>query len=68
MERFSKNARKYLTCLIGIGLLIGMRYLEIEIPGLPALVSDLIGGLLVAESVYQLPNTPPAPDAMDGIQ
>lgn len=56
MERFTKNARKYLTALVGIGLLVGMRYLEIEIPGLPAIVSDLVAGALVAEAVYQLPN------------
>lgn len=68
MERFSKNARKYLTALIGVGLLVGMRYLEIDIPGLPAIVSDLVAGALVAEAVFQIPNSVEQPDPMDGIQ
>ena len=69
MERFSKNARKYVAALVGVGLLIGLRYLEIDIPGLPAIVSDLVAGALVAEAVFQIPNTAAEEaDPMDTIQ
>lgn len=56
MERFTANARKYLVAVVGVGLLVGLRYLEIEIPGLPDIVRDLIVAAIAAEAVYQVPN------------
>lgn len=61
MERFSANARKYLVAVIGVGLLIGLRYLEIDIPGLPDIVRDLIVAAIAAEAVFQVPNSAPVP-------
>jgi hypothetical protein len=56
MLRFTAKARKYLVALAGIGLLVAMRYLDVEIPGLPDIVRDLIAGAVIAEAVYQAPN------------
>lgn len=56
MTRFSAHAKKYLFCLAGIGFLIGMQHLGIEIPGLPDIVRDLFAGVLISEGVYQLRN------------
>lgn len=52
MARYSK----FFAAAGGIGLLIAVRYFEIEIPGLDAIVRDLIVGALVSWSVYQIPN------------
>ena len=51
-----KRYRKFLVAAGGIGLLIGLRYYEIEIPGLDAIVLDLIVGTLVSWGVYQVKN------------
>jgi hypothetical protein len=56
MERFTARAPKYLVAGLGIGLLIGLRHLQIEIPGLPDIVRDLIVGAVAMEAVYQAPN------------
>jgi xanthosine utilization system XapX-like protein len=56
MTRFSARARKYLMALGGIGMLVGLRYLEVEIPGLPQWVMEVLVGLAVSEGVYQTPN------------
>jgi xanthosine utilization system XapX-like protein len=56
MTRFSARARKYLMALGGIGMLVGLRYLEVEIPGLPQWVMEVLVGLAVSEGVYQAPN------------
>ena len=56
MNRFTANARKYLVALLGVGLLVAMRHLDVEIPGLPDIVRDLIAGAFIAEAVYQAPN------------
>jgi hypothetical protein len=56
MRRFSARARKYMVALGGIALLIGLRYLDIEIPGLPEAVRDTLVGLAAAEGVYQVSN------------
>ena len=56
MRRFSAQARKYMVALGGIGLLVGLRYLEIDIPGLPEAVRDTLLGLAAAEGVYQVSN------------
>jgi hypothetical protein len=56
MTRFSARARKYLIALGGIGLLVLLRYLEMEIPGLSNDVRDVLVGLATAEGVYQTPN------------
>ena len=36
--------------------MVALRYLEIDIPGLDSVVSDLVIGALVAGGVYQIPN------------
>lgn len=56
MTRFSARARKYWFAFGGIGLLIGLRYFEIDIPGFPDIVRDMIVGLAAAEGVYQASN------------
>jgi xanthosine utilization system XapX-like protein len=56
MTRFSARARKYIMALGGIGMLVGLRYLEVEIPGLPQWVMEVLVGLATAEGVYQTPN------------
>jgi hypothetical protein len=56
MRRFSARARKYMVALGGIALLIGLRYLDVEIPGLPEAVRDTLVGLAAAEGVYQVSN------------
>jgi xanthosine utilization system XapX-like protein len=56
MTRFSARARKYLMALGGIGLLVGLRYLDVEIPGLPEWVLEVMVGLAVSEGVYRAPN------------
>jgi hypothetical protein len=48
--------RKFIVAAGGIGLLIGFRAFEIELPGLDTLVRDLIVGALVSWGVYQVPN------------
>ena len=45
-----------MVALGGIGLLIGLRYLEIDVPGLPEAVRDTLVGLATAEGVYQVAN------------
>jgi hypothetical protein len=50
---------KFFVAVGGIGLLIGVRHFEIAIPGLDAIVRDLIVGALVAGGVYQVPNARP---------
>jgi hypothetical protein len=57
MLRFSARARKYLFCVGGIGLLIAAQQYDLSIPGLPDMVRDMIMGLLVAEGVFQAPNS-----------
>lgn len=52
MARYSKA----FVALFGIGALIGLRYYEVEIPGLDAIVRDVIVGALVSWGVYQVPN------------
>lgn len=48
--------RKFFVALCGIGVLVGLRYAEVEIPGLDAIVRDVIVGALVSWGVYQVPN------------
>jgi hypothetical protein len=45
-----------LVALGGVGLLIGFRYLQIDVPGLPEAVRDTLVGLAAAEGVYQVSN------------
>ncbi len=56
MNRFTIRARKYLFALSGLGLMIAAQRLDLDIPGLPDMVRDLLMGLLVAEGVYQARN------------
>ena len=56
MRRFSAKSRKYLVALGGVWLLIGFRYLQIDVPGLPEAVRDTLVGLAAAEGVYQVSN------------
>jgi hypothetical protein len=57
MTRFSARARKYIIALGGVGLLVLLRYLEMEIPGLSNDVRDVLVGLATAEGVYRTPNS-----------
>lgn len=50
------NYRKFIVAAGGIALLIGFRAFEVELPGLDAIVRDLIVGALVSWGVYQVPN------------
>lgn len=50
--------RKLIVALLGLGILFFIRYKGVEIPGLDALVIDLIGSALTAFGVYQVPNDP----------
>ena len=52
MRRYAK----FFVALFGIGGLIGLRHFEVDIPGLDAIVRDLIVGALVAGGVYRIPN------------
>lgn len=56
MIRFTKRARKYWFAIGGIALFIAMNRFQIEIPGLPDLVRDLLIGLAVSEGVFQARN------------
>jgi hypothetical protein len=47
---------KFFVAAGGIGLLLGLQYAHVEIPGLADVVRDLIVGALVAGGVYQVPN------------
>jgi hypothetical protein len=38
-------------------MLVGLHWLEVEIPGLPQWVLDVLVGLAVSEGVYQSPNS-----------
>jgi hypothetical protein len=51
-----RRYRKFFVAFGGVGLLIGLRHFEVEIPGFDAIVRDLIVGALVAGGVYQVPN------------
>jgi hypothetical protein len=57
MTRFSARARKYLVAVGGIGMLVGLHWLEVEIPGLPQWVMEVLVGLAVSEGVYRAPNS-----------
>lgn len=50
--------RKLIVALLGLSILFFIRYKGVEIPGLDALVIDLIGSALTAFGVYQVPNDP----------
>jgi len=50
--------RKLIAAFLGLGILFGIRYAGVEIPGLDALVVDLLGSMLTAFGVYQVPNDP----------
>ena len=56
MRRFSTKSRKYMVALGGVGLLMGFRYLQIDVPGLPEAVRDTLVGVAAAEGVYQISN------------
>jgi len=53
MRKYSK----FFIAAFGIGALIGLRHFEIDIPGLDAIVRDLIVGALVAGGVYKIPQS-----------
>ena len=48
--------RKAVAAVIGVSALIALRYFDIEVLGLDAIVLDLVTGALAAFSVYQIPN------------
>jgi len=48
--------RKALAAIIGVSALIAMRYFDIKLLGMDAIVLDLITGALTAWGVYQVPN------------
>lgn len=50
--------RKLFAALIGLAVLIAMRWYQIEIPGVDSVVIDLIISALTSIGVYQVPNDP----------
>lgn len=48
--------RKLYAALIGVSVLVALRYFDIEIMGLDAVVLDLITAALTAVGVYGVPN------------
>lgn len=48
--------RKLIAAVLGIGVLIGMRYLNVEVPGLQPIIIDLVIGGLTSLGVYQATN------------
>lgn len=50
--------RKFIVAVLGVGAMIGMRYYGVTIPGLDAVVLDLIVGALTSWGVYQAANDP----------
>ena len=48
--------RKAIAAVIGVGAMIALRELEIELPGFDAIVRDIIVGAFVSWGVYRVPN------------
>lgn len=48
--------RKFFAALIGVGALAAMRHFEVTVPGVDALVMELVVSALTAWGVYQVPN------------
>lgn len=53
MARYSKA----IAAVLGVSALIGLRYFEVNIPGIDAVVLDVIVGALTSFGVYQARNT-----------
>ena len=50
--------RKFIAAIVGVSVLAGLRYLEVEVFGLDAVVLELVVSALTAFGVYQVPNEP----------
>lgn len=48
--------RKFLAALVGVAALVALRHFEVHVPGMDAIVMDLIVSALTAFGVYQVPN------------
>jgi len=48
--------RKLIAAIVGVGVLIGFRYYDIDLFGLDAFVMDLVLGAATVYGVYQVPN------------
>lgn len=48
--------RKLFAALIGVGALVAMRHFDVHIPGVDAVVIDLVVSALTAFGVYAVPN------------
>jgi hypothetical protein len=51
-----KRYRKAIVAAVGVMALVSLRYFEIEIPGIDAVILDLIVGAFVSLGVYQVRN------------
>lgn len=56
MPAFLKPYSKAVVAVGGIGLLIWLRAADISVPGVDALVMDMVVGALVSLGVYQVRN------------
>lgn len=50
--------RKLFAALIGVAVLIGLRYFEVTVPGLEPIILELIVGGLTSIGVFQATNDP----------
>lgn len=48
--------RKFFAALVGVAALLALRYLDVEVLGLDAVVLELVVSALTAAGVYQIPN------------
>lgn len=48
--------RKLFACVVGVAALITMRHLDVTIPGIDAIVVELVVGVLTSFGVYQATN------------
>ena len=63
MIRFSAQARKYLIALGGVGLLVACNHFDINIPGLPEIIRDVIIAIVATEGVFRIANKAQKPGA-----
>lgn len=56
MKLNPKKYRKFIAALVGVSALVALRYFDVQILGIDAVVLDLIVSALTAAGVYQVPN------------
>lgn len=53
-----KRYKKLIPAIVGVSLLIGLKYLDIDIPGFASIVLDWLVGSATVFGVYQVKNEP----------